>query len=70
MFKCLHVKHLLFLSEFSETSIFLWQTFGKSSDIKFHENPSSGAELFHVHNHRQMDRWTDVTKLIVALHNF
>jgi len=29
------------------------QVFEKSSNIKFHENPSVGAELFHV------DRWTD-----------
>ena len=28
-----------------------------------------GAELFHAANNR-MERWTDVTKLRVALHNF
>jgi hypothetical protein len=70
MYIGLHVKYLLFLSDFNETSIFLWQTFGKSSNIKFYGNPSSGAELFDVHNYRQTDRWTDVTKLIVAFHNF
>jgi len=70
MYIGLHVKYLLFLSDFNETSIFLWQTFGKSSNIKFHGNSSSGPELFHVHNYRQTDRWMDVTKLIVAFHNF
>jgi len=34
-------------------------------NIKFHEN---GVELFHAD--RQTDRWTDMTQLIVALHDF
>jgi len=38
--------------------------FNTSSNIKFHENSSSGTELFHV------DRQTDMTKLIVASRNF
>jgi hypothetical protein len=39
------------------------QIFEKYSNIKFHENPSNGAELFHA------DGQTDKTKLIVAFHN-
>jgi len=31
-----------------------WQIFEKSLNIKFHENPSSGAELFHADG--QMNR--------------
>jgi hypothetical protein len=38
----LHVKHPLFLSYFNETWIFL-ADFRKYSNIKFHENPSSGS---------------------------
>ena len=34
-----------------------------STNIKFHENPSSGAEFFLA------DGWTDMTKLIVAFRN-
>ena len=41
------------------------QSFGKVSNIKFHLNPPVGAET-----DRQMGRWTDMTKLIVAFHNF
>jgi len=69
MFKGLHVKYLLFLSDFSETSIFYGRLL-ESPHIKFHDNLSSGSELFRVHNHRQTDRWIDVTKLIVVFHNF
>jgi hypothetical protein len=36
----------------------------KPSNIKFHQNPSRGAELFHA------DRRTDRTKLVVAFRNF
>jgi hypothetical protein len=43
------------------------QIFEKSSNIKFHENPSSGGggELFHTDG-----QTTDMTKLIVAFRNF
>jgi len=51
------------LSGFNETLISR-QIFEKYSNIKFHGNPSSGAELFHA------DRQTDVTKLTVAFRNF
>jgi len=42
---------------------FSWQIFEKSSIIKFHGNPSSGSRVV---------PWglTDMTKLIVAFHNF
>ena len=36
----------------------------KYSNIKIRENPSSGSELFYA------DGRTDVTKLLVAFHNF
>jgi hypothetical protein len=36
-------------------------------NIKFHENPSSGSRVFPC---RQMDRWVDMIKPIVAFHNF
>jgi hypothetical protein len=40
----------------------------KPSNIKFHENPSSGSQSFHAD--RQTDRQTDMTKRIVAFRNF
>jgi len=40
------------------------QIFAKYSNVKFRENPSVGAELFHA------DRWTDIAKLILASRNF
>jgi hypothetical protein len=56
------------------------QVFEEYSKIKFHENPSSGSELFHADGRtdgrtdgqtdRQTDRPTGMTKLIVALLNF
>jgi hypothetical protein len=39
----------------------------KNSNIKFHENPSSGSLVV---PRRQRDGWTDMTKLIVAFRNF
>ena len=42
--------------------------FEHSSNVKRHENLSVRAELFHVHG--QMQRRTDMTKLIVAFRNF
>ena len=50
---------------------FTRQIFEKYSNIKFHENPSSGSRVSPC---GQTDRWTDVevdmAKLIVALRNF
>jgi hypothetical protein len=47
MFIGLHVKFLLFSSDFNETWIFSTE-FRKILKFKFHENPSSGAQLFHA----------------------
>ena len=43
------------------------QVFEKSSDIKFHENPSSGSRVVPF---GRMDIRRDMTKLIVAFRNF
>jgi len=40
------------------------QILEKYPNIKFHENPSTTAELFHA------DRQRDKTKLTAAFHNF
>jgi hypothetical protein len=50
--------HILMELEFSQ------QIFEKYSNIKFHENLSSG------NRHVQCSGQTDMTKLIVAFHNF
>jgi hypothetical protein len=52
------------------------QIFVKPSSIKFHENPSSGTELFHKDGRTgrqtegQTDRETDMTKPMVAFRSF
>ena len=46
---------------------FLDRFFEKSPNIRFHENPSSAAQLFHAH--RGTDGRTDITKLTVAFPN-
>jgi hypothetical protein len=43
------------------------QNFEKYSNIKFHENPSSGSRVVPC---RQTDGRTDMTKLIVPFRNF
>ena len=63
MWKCRYVKYALFLSNRNET----WgisTDFRKNLNVKFHQNPSVKGELFHA------DGQTDLTKLIVAFHNF
>jgi hypothetical protein len=45
---------------------FFQQIFEKSSNIKFHKNPSSGLSSCSM----RTDRRTDMTKLIVAFRNF
>jgi hypothetical protein len=62
----LHVKHLLFLSDFMKFE-FSRQIFEKYSNIKFHENPSNENRAFPC---GRTDGQTDVTKLIVALRDF
>jgi len=46
---------------------FYGQFLKKFSNIKFHENPSSGSPIVSC---GQIDRWTDMTQLIVASRNF
>jgi len=59
----LHVKYPLFLSDFNELNFL--DRFSKNRKISdFMIICPVGAELFHV------DRWTDMTKLIVAFCNF
>jgi len=41
--------------------------FAKSSNITFHENPSSGSRVVPW---ERADRWTDMTKLIAAFRDF
>jgi len=43
---------------------FSQQIFEKYSYIKFHENLSSVSQVVHA------DKWADMTKLTVTLHNF
>jgi len=45
---------------------FCGQIFEKYSNTKFHENPSSGSQVVPC---GQMDKWTDMMKLIVAFHS-
>jgi hypothetical protein len=59
----IHAQYPLFSSDFNETSIFSTDFF-KCSNTKFHENPTSGAELFHA------DEQTDKATLTAAFHNF
>jgi len=44
------------------------QISGKYFNIKFHENLPAGAERYHAD--RRTDGQTNMTKLIVAFHNF
>jgi len=52
---CLHVKYLLFLTDFNET-LFSRKIFKKYPSIKFHESPSSGGPVV---PREQRDRQTD-----------
>ena len=62
----LHVKCLSFLSDFNETGI-IARDFPKYSNNKFYKNPSSGSRVI---PYGQMDRLTDMRKLIVAFFQF
>jgi len=59
----LHVKYPLFLSDLMKSDVSR-PSFEKDANIKFHENRSGGAELFHA------DGRTDLTKLKVAFRYF
>ena len=50
-----HVKYPLSLSDFNKSWSFFWQIIEKCSNIKLHENPSSGSGVVPV----QMDRHID-----------
>jgi hypothetical protein len=65
MFISLHVKYPLCLSDFNETWLFSTD-FQKHSNIKFHENPSSGSRVVPC---GRTDRRTDMTHLIAAFRN-
>ena len=45
MYIGLHVKYLLFLSDFNKSQIFFCRFFEKSSNIKFYENPLSVSRV-------------------------
>jgi len=45
MYLALHTKYPILLSNFHATRIFLTDFFKKSSNIKFHENPSGGNRV-------------------------
>jgi hypothetical protein len=62
----LHVKYTLTLSDFNETRIF-WDRFWKKySNIKFHENLSSGSRFIPF---GETDGRTDMTKLMIAFYS-
>ena len=46
---------------------FSLHVFEKYPDVKFHDNPSSESRVVPS---GQTDRWTDITKVIVAFRNF
>jgi len=61
----------MFLSDFNELE-FSRQIFEKkNSNIKFHENPSSGSRVVPCRpTDRQIDEGADITKLIIAIRNY
>jgi len=59
MYIGIHVKYPLLSSDFNEFSP---QIFKQSSNIKFHENPSSGSQFGTC-------VWANITKVTVAFHN-
>jgi hypothetical protein len=70
MYIGLEVKGPLFLSDFSETYIFLAHFQKIFSNIKFQENPSKWEPNHYMWKDGQTDRRTDMTKFIFALRNF
>jgi hypothetical protein len=73
MYSGLHVGYPLFLTDFSQTWIFSTD-FRKIFNINFHEQRSIGSRVFPCEHSdeqtdRQIDRRTDMTKLIAASHN-
>jgi hypothetical protein len=72
MFIGVHEKYPLRFKDFYIKLGFSKNIFEKSSNIKFHENPSSGSRvaLCGQGDRLMTDRWTDTTKLIVTFPNF
>ena len=52
-----HVKCPLFLSDFNETWI-SWTDFRRNSNVKFHENPSSGSHVVQTRKDGRTNRQT------------
>jgi hypothetical protein len=80
MYIGLHVKYHLFLSDLNETSNFSAE-FGKYSNIKFHENPSSGSRVVPCgrtdrerqkdkQNHRRTEKRDEVNSSFAVLPTF
>ena len=69
MYVGLHVKRPLFLSDFFKLEFSV--QISKNTEIKFHENPSSGSQVVPCGwAVGQTGRQTGMPKLIVAFHNF
>jgi hypothetical protein len=68
MYTGLHAKYQVFLLDFNDTSN-TSKVLEKLSNIKFHENPSSGSRAVPC---EQTDRYTngDIIKLTVTFCNF
>jgi len=57
MYIGLNVKYPLFIPDFNEIES-VGQTFKKSSNIKFHENPSSGSRAVPCGQIDRQTRWS------------
>jgi hypothetical protein len=68
MSKCILVfmKNIHYLCQILMKLEFSRHMFEKYSNIKFHENPSSGSQVVAC---RRLDRWTHMTKVTVAFCN-
>jgi hypothetical protein len=70
MYDILHVKYLLFFSDFTDILIFR-QMLAKHTNIRFNEVPSIGSRVVPFgQNDVRTDVQTEMTKLIVSFRNF